>query len=159
MSIETICPKCDAKFNLADEYLGKRGRCKKCNTSFRIARGPGILIPEASSSPVPVIPSGPGAAMPAQAGALKPVETVVASGGPHEQDAAAILADQQNVPADWNVGDVILDLYEVKKIHDGGGMGLVYRVHQRDWDMDMAVKSPRPKLFYTQVHKENFVRY
>jgi hypothetical protein len=26
---------------------------------------------------------------------------------------------------------VILDLYEIKEIHKGGGMGLVYRVHHR----------------------------
>ena len=62
-----------------------------------------------------------------------------------------------NVPAEWNVGDVILDLYDVKQVFQGG-MGLVYRVHHRDWDEDIAVKSPRADFFQSQVQKENFVR-
>jgi hypothetical protein len=66
--------------------------------------------------------------------------------------------DPDKVPAVWQVGDVILDLYEVKEIFTGGGMGLVYRVHHRDWAMDLAVKSPRPEFFQTQQHIENFER-
>lgn len=65
---------------------------------------------------------------------------------------------EANVPAEWNVGDVILDLYEVKHIHTGGGMGLVYRVHHRNWNIDLAVKSPRQDYFRTEAQKENFVR-
>jgi WD40 repeat protein len=65
---------------------------------------------------------------------------------------------ESQVPAEWNVGDVILGLYEVKGIHEGGGMGLVYRVFHRGWNMDLAVKSPRPEFFHTERQKENFVR-
>ena len=65
---------------------------------------------------------------------------------------------ENQVPAVWNVGDVILDLYEVKNIHEGGGMGLVYRVHHRGWNMDLAVKSPRSEFFQTDRQKETFVR-
>jgi WD40 repeat protein len=50
------------------------------------------------------------------------------------------------VPALWQPGDVILDIYEVRQVHDGGGMGLVYKVYHRAWDHLLAVKSPRPKL-------------
>ncbi|MGW7041171.1 WD40 repeat domain-containing serine/threonine protein kinase [Streptomyces avermitilis] len=32
------------------------------------------------------------------------------------------------------------------KVHAQGGMGLVYRVHHLGWDVDLAVKSPRPAL-------------
>jgi serine/threonine protein kinase len=49
----------------------------------------------------------------------------------------------------WQVGDIILDTYEVKQIHFGGGMGLVYRVYHRGWKMDLALKSPRPEMFRT----------
>ena len=66
--------------------------------------------------------------------------------------------DPENVPPVWRVGDVILDRYEVKQVFTGGGMGLVYRVHHRDWAMDLAVKSPRPEFFQTQQHIENFER-
>jgi WD40 repeat protein/serine/threonine protein kinase len=61
------------------------------------------------------------------------------------------------VPAEWKVGDVILDTYEVKQIHEGGGMGLVYRVRHRDWGLDLAVKSPRAEYFKTQAHRKSFV--
>ncbi len=58
----------------------------------------------------------------------------------------------------WNVGDVILDLYEVKQIHEGGGMGLVYRVHHRGWNTDLALKSPRADFFQTEEQKDDFIR-
>jgi serine/threonine protein kinase len=65
---------------------------------------------------------------------------------------------QEVVAAEWKVGDVILDLYEVKQIHEGGGMGLVYRVHHRGWNMDLAVKSPRAEYFHTEAQRENFIK-
>lgn len=61
-------------------------------------------------------------------------------------------------PQGWKVGDIILDLYEVKQIHTGGGMGLVYRVHHRGWNVDLAVKCPRTNFFQTELQKENFTR-
>jgi len=35
-------------------------------------------------------------------------------------------------------------------------MGLVYRVYHRDWNLDLAVKSPRPQFFQTLQQIENF---
>jgi WD40 repeat protein/serine/threonine protein kinase len=64
----------------------------------------------------------------------------------------------ENVPPIWQVGDVILDRYEVKRVFTGGGMGLVYRVHHRDWDVDLAVKSPRPEFLQSEQQIENFER-
>jgi len=49
------------------------------------------------------------------------------------------------VPVEWNIGDVIIDLYEVTDILGEGGMGTVYKVHHMGWNMDLAVKSPKPK--------------
>lgn len=67
-------------------------------------------------------------------------------------------SDPENVSPIWKIGDLILDRYEIKQIFTGGGMGLVYRVHHRDWSMDLAVKSPRPEFFQTQQQIENFER-
>jgi serine/threonine protein kinase len=64
----------------------------------------------------------------------------------------------ETVPPIWEVGDVILGLYEVRDVFTGGGMGLVYRVYHRNWDMDLAVKSPRPEYFQSQEQIENFER-
>jgi WD40 repeat protein/serine/threonine protein kinase len=73
-------------------------------------------------------------------------------------DAQASQAAEAKVAWEWKVGDVILDLYEVKQIHEGGGMGLVYRVHHRGWNMDLAVKSPRTEFFQAEAQKADFVR-
>ena len=53
-----------------------------------------------------------------------------------------------NAPSDsaWRVGVVIEDLYEVGQVIESGGMGVVHRVHHRGWNMDLAVKTPRPEL-------------
>jgi serine/threonine protein kinase len=64
--------------------------------------------------------------------------------------------DPDKVPAIWEVGDVILGLYEVRDVFTGGGMGLVYRVYHRNWNMDLAVKSPRPEFFQSEEQIENF---
>lgn len=73
-------------------------------------------------------------------------------------DPHPILPAEALVAVEWKVGDLILDLYEVKEIHEGGGMGLVYRVHHRGWNTDLAVKSPRRHYFRTEAQKENFTR-
>ena len=62
------------------------------------------------------------------------------------------------MPAAWRVGYVVHDLYEVKQVYTGGGMGLVYRVHHRNWDIDLAIKSPRQSYFQTQDHRAAFIR-
>jgi hypothetical protein len=49
-----------------------------------------------------------------------------------------------DVPLVWRPGDVILGLYEVIAVAGTGGMGVVYRVRHRDWQMDLAVKVPQP---------------
>lgn len=47
---------------------------------------------------------------------------------------------------DWQVGDVYLDIYEVRALIGEGGMGKVFRVYHRLWDLEIAVKCPSPKL-------------
>ena len=76
----------------------------------------------------------------------------------HESPGSKLIEDESKVPAVWNIGDVILNQYEVKQIHAGGGMGLVYRVHHRGWNVDLAVKCPRVDFFRTQQQKDTFVQ-
>ncbi|MGI5439773.1 WD40 repeat domain-containing serine/threonine protein kinase [Streptomyces shenzhenensis] len=56
----------------------------------------------------------------------------------------------------WRRGDVVLGLYEVLDVSDGGGMGLVYRVRHRDWNTDLAVKVPRPELVAGAAGRSGF---
>ena len=67
-------------------------------------------------------------------------------------------ASEDDLPAEWNEGDVILDLYEVKGVLGEGGMGRVYKVHHRGWDMDLAVKCPKSGCFDTEGKRESFIR-
>ncbi|WP_052567882.1 protein kinase domain-containing protein [Ktedonobacter racemifer] len=62
------------------------------------------------------------------------------------------------IPAVWQVGDIILDHYEVTGTLGEGGMGTVYKVHHRGWKTDLAVKSPKPEIFARAGGKENFIR-
>lgn len=61
------------------------------------------------------------------------------------------------VPWLWQVGDVVAGLYEVAAVHGHGGMGVVYKVRHRVWDVDLAVKSPRPERFRSAADRERFV--
>jgi len=67
-------------------------------------------------------------------------------------------SDQEQVPSIWQIGDVILDKYAIRDVFTSGGMGLVYRAYHKDWDMDMAVKSPRPEFFQTEEQASHFER-
>jgi WD40 repeat protein/serine/threonine protein kinase len=56
------------------------------------------------------------------------------------------------------LGDVVLGLYEVLGVAGEGGMGVVYRVHHREWDIDLAVKRPKPGHLNGEAGKAAFVR-
>jgi serine/threonine protein kinase len=73
---------------------------------------------------------------------------------PIRDDAMLANISQQ----EWATGDVILDLYEISGILGKGGMGKVYKVHHREWNVDLAVKSPLPHLFADKNAVENFAR-
>src|SRR5262245_31804063 len=77
---------------------------------------------------------------------------------PESPPTAAPDRAEDAVPAVWKPGDVILDLYEVQEVFTGGGMGLVYKVRHRGWNVDLAVKSPRPELIARAGAAENFER-
>src|SRR6266540_548199 len=70
--------------------------------------------------------------------APEPGVTIATAAAPPE--AAARKAAEDEVAQVWNIGDVILDLYEVTEILGEGGMGTVYKVHHKGWNVDLAVK-------------------
>ncbi|MEU6760103.1 hypothetical protein [Streptomyces sp. NPDC046685] len=61
------------------------------------------------------------------------------------------------LPSRWRVGDVVDGRYEVLRRHTNGGMGLVYQVRHLVWDVDLAVKCPRPELLRSQEDREEFL--
>ncbi len=58
----------------------------------------------------------------------------------------------------WKVGDTIEGKYDVTAIAGQGGMGVVYKVHHREWHIDMAVKTPLPALVRDTAAKARFLR-
>ncbi len=55
----------------------------------------------------------------------------------------------------WNVGEVVLGIYEVKQLapnvpYAQGGVGIVQKIYHREWDMELAVKSPKPGVLRSE---------
>jgi len=65
---------------------------------------------------------------------------------------------EEQAPAEWQVGDVILDLYEITALLGEGGMGKVFRAHHRGWNLDLAVKCPKAIVFASARGKEDYIR-
>jgi WD40 repeat protein/serine/threonine protein kinase len=57
----------------------------------------------------------------------------------------------------WRLGEVVDGRYQVTSVHEQGGMGVVYGVRHLAWGTDLAVKSPRPKLFRNSEDRERFI--
>lgn len=65
---------------------------------------------------------------------------------------------EDGVPVEWKPGDVILNLYEVLEVLGEGGMGKVFKVYHRGWDMPLAVKSPKARTLLKRDGAMNFER-
>ena len=61
-------------------------------------------------------------------------------------------------PREWRVGDLIDGRYEVRALLGRGGMGQVVRVHHLGWGVDLAVKTPLPKLIGDPAARARFLR-
>lgn len=58
----------------------------------------------------------------------------------------------------WKIGDVIDSRYEILEQIGEGGMGVVWKVHHREWDRVLALKMPLSQLVGSLALKERFVR-
>ena len=151
--VTVTCPNCQARYRIGENLLGKSGRCQKCSSRFLLSRFSDTI----TDTPDPVSDETPD-------------ETEDHSSrrrSKKSSDGHALPLGEKDVPQVWNVGDVILGVYEVKRLagrndrekhYAEGGMGVVYRVHHRGWDLDLAVKSPKLAAFETEQGKENFER-
>jgi serine/threonine protein kinase len=72
-------------------------------------------------------------------------------------DQVSLADSPADVPAVWRVGDVIDGRYEVRRVHEGGAMGLVYRVRHLTWGTDLAVKTPRAERFRSEGQRKLFI--
>jgi WD40 repeat protein len=60
-------------------------------------------------------------------------------------------------PSSWRIGDVLDDRYVVLAELGRGGMGVVHRVKDREWGVDLAVKSPLPHLLRSEDDRDAFI--
>ena len=63
----------------------------------------------------------------------------------------------QDKPVKNPDNSLLLGLYEIKGEPVAGGMGKVFRVHHSTWNVDLAMKHPRPEFFETEEQKQNFI--
>ncbi len=59
---------------------------------------------------------------------------------------------------EWKVGDLIDSRYEVLGEAGRGGMGVVYRIRHREWNVEMAVKTPLPAMIRNEASRARFYR-
>lgn len=62
------------------------------------------------------------------------------------------------IKADWKAGDIIDSRYEVTALIGQGGMGTVFKVRHREWNIDMAVKMPLAHLVADEASRTRFIR-
>jgi len=63
-----------------------------------------------------------------------------------EQTAEGAKRSKLAREAKLQVGQLFADRYEITAVIDGGGMGMVYRAHDRELDDDVAIKTLHPEL-------------
>jgi WD40 repeat protein/serine/threonine protein kinase len=127
------CPTCGFRSARVPAHLvGREVTCPKCKGRFRLAL---------EAVPAPTTPELPAATTPEVPAATTP--EVVAATTP---EGPPPTTSEPRSGADWQVGDVVLGLYEITAILGQGGMGRVYKARHRGWDLDLAVKTPLPQL-------------
>jgi WD40 repeat protein/serine/threonine protein kinase len=88
-------------------------------------------------------------------------KTVVPMTVEHSPEAEMLLqarVGDDGVPVEWKPGDLIVNLYEVIDVLGEGGMGKVFKVYHRGWNMPLAVKSPKAKTLLRRDGATNFER-
>ena len=58
---------------------------------------------------------------------------------------------------EFSVGATLAGLYRVECPAIKGGMGVVYRVHHNEWNVDLAMKRPYSRLFTSDLSHTQFI--
>ena len=61
-------------------------------------------------------------------------------------------------PTAYAPGDTLLDAYTVRSSSMEGGMGAVWKVEHRAWQVELAMKRPKPELFLSDADRRRFIR-
>ena len=146
---KAICPHCLREYTLDDSLLGKTASCRDCRKTFILEDH---TATHAGRPPVTAATGDSGFE-------LKPRPSQLIRDKEKQQIPDPTLEKRFSKESGmWNVGDIVLDTYEVKPLGPGvpfveGGVGVVHRVYHREWNIDLAVKSPKPQVFQTESGK------
>ena len=74
-----------------------------------------------------------------------------------EQTAPEGCPENNIVHSAYRKGDPVLDIYRIEsdRFYEGG-FGRVYQVHHTGWNVDLAMKKPKPDKFQTEDHRVSF---
>ena len=157
-----VCPHCSLSYQLDESLIGKRATCKGCRKVFLLQNAGDEVDRTIVQSPEHLHPSD--SELDFQLSAHQESPTVGTSVQDFVLAKPGDVKTAESFSADsglWNVGDLILGVYEVRELaagisHAEGGVGVVNRVYHREWDMDLAVKSPKPQFFQSEHGKRSY---
>gem|GEM_PF-870682 len=181
---DTQCPDCQTAYTLDVQLRGKAGVCQVCRKTFLLdPMEPGLKEADSFSSdektnalPSSTVFSELQSNFHDTSFFLKPDagsdDSPLPGGEEHAVSENSGRITKQSDPATqdaldhadaWKVGDVILGTYEVRAMPNGrpyaeGGAGVVHRVYHREWDIELAVKSPKSNIFQTEGGRLNYER-
>lgn len=132
------CPECKTRYsNMPVEHEGKRMRCKRCGEAF-------VIKPAVESSQSVTKP------------AVEPSPPVKKPGPAPDASARPAATHEPAARGAWKPGELIGDIYEVVGPLGQGGFGTVHKVRHLGWNMDLAVKSPNPRVLASEESVQNF---
>lgn len=169
------CPRCQKSIPLNPEFSGGELFCPGCGKKLIITithRDPGSTTSlldksrQPDSNPttqkkttvVSAAPSQTTSARPASEDSDERIATVTRQLG-IEETARDKGEDEFRI---WEPGEMLLgNKYQVCELAPGvpyaeGGVGMVHRVHHLEWDIDFAVKSPKPAFVMSESGKLSF---
>ncbi|MBQ9873906.1 MAG: protein kinase [Thermoguttaceae bacterium] len=149
------CPFCSEVYKLDKSLEGRVVACHRCRKTFRIEKNASerLETPSTSSPAFSQNASSPSNSKKDDFDSVSP-EII--------QEFTARYPSLP--PGVWQVGETLLDgVCQVlplssEKLFAEGGVGIVQRVRRRDWNVDLIVKSPKPKIVQTEFGKESFER-
>ncbi|THB70020.1 MAG: hypothetical protein D6E12_03435, partial [Desulfovibrio sp.] len=143
----------NAEEDVFSEYLDSRveAMLQEQTTSFSALTLPKIEEPEPEPQTPKPAPEPEVLAAPEQ---FDPLATRI---GPSMEQQPL---DPGDVPgyAGLATGDIFLERYQVMDLLGEGGFGTVHKVRHLDWNMDLAVKSPRPEVLAVAGGRESVRR-
>ncbi len=152
---KAICPHCSKDYTLDDSLLGKTANCRQCRQQFVLEENTATHI----AVPSPALDDSKH-----DSGfELKPRSSKSHKRGQVKRQIPDPALEKRfsKESGMWNVGDVVLGIYEVKPLAPDmpfaeGGVGVVNRIFHREWNIDLAVKSPKPHVFRTENGKISY---